>query len=199
MGIFDKKKKKEEVKVEVKPTVKESTVLKDVNSKIIEAKKQKLENVGVAPESDPKAKTPKAAPKKAEAKQDVVVIKDETTKKPTAEKAAKPAKSLGLDEAQMAAFTSILEKAKETGSIKREAINAKFFKFEPTASELEKIYTAIEASEIEIIDEEKEEMVDNKELDEIAASPNLEDHVRTYFKEMGKVPLLSAEEEVELS
>lgn len=111
-----------------------------------------------------------------------------------------------LDEAKFAAKMKELltDGRKNKNALEHREILDKLSEFELSPEQKDKVYEYLESNKIDVysIEEPEEESDEDsgKELDlTISENINIDDHVRMYLKEIGKVPLLTAGEEVALA
>ena len=110
-----------------------------------------------------------------------------------------------MAEKKYAVMLEVLERGKKKDYLTYGEINAAFDGIEVTPEEMEKLYETLEQEKIEVIEDMDKELEDievsKEELEDLSVPEgiNIDDHVKMYLKEIGKVDLLSADEETELA
>lgn len=93
----------------------------------------------------------------------------------------------------------IIEAFKEKKTINEDELLNRMDRLNLDATEMENVYKVLDNNGIKVVTNAEQEKVNDQMLQKIMSEVNIDDSVKMYLKDIGRVPLLSASEELELA
>lgn len=104
-----------------------------------------------------------------------------------------------IEERRKQDFDKLLESMKDKKTISEDELLNRMDRLNIAAGEMDNIYKLLESNKIKVISNEEQDKLNEQMLAKMMTEVNIDDSVKMYLKDIGKVPLLTGQEELELA